>query len=369
MHIVNAMFAKGLGGIEQSFTDYTEALLLQNNDVTTFTHPEALINPQLEKIDNENLSLEKIVNSGKWDYLAVKKIRKILKKVKPDAVITHGNRAVGFFKKAARGICPVIGVAHNYKTDRFGNLDAAFSITNDLKQHIEESSGLKKKNIYIVPNMIRITHEPDFKKVGQPPVIGVMGRFVEKKAIDIFIAALNKLSVNGVQFKALIAGNGEEEEKLKQLSKQYGLTNRVQFLGWVKNKHSFYDSIDIFCLPSLHEPFGIVLLEAFAHKKAVVTTDSEGPLEIAKNEKDCIMVKKGNVESLAYAIKQLIADKEKAEEIAEEGFENVQKNYDINVVSKKIQKNLKVIVKNYDPKRKKKNTEEIDEIEEENNDD
>ena len=68
----------------------------------------------------------------------------------------------------------------------------------------------------------------------------------------------------------------------------------------------------MFCLPSNHEPFGIVLLEAMAQGMPIVATDSEGPSEILRDGVDGDVVPIGDAERLAHAVHRMIADPERA---------------------------------------------------------
>ncbi len=344
MIIVNAMFGCGLGGIEQAFLDYCNILNKQGNSVVAVIHPKAEITSEAEKI--HNVTIEKVSNVGQWDPLAVRNLRGLLEKVHPDIVITHGNRAAVLMKKAAHNICPVVGLAHNYSVKNLIGLDAIFAITDDLKRHLIES-GQPENQVFRVPNMIDVASSKAVtpRAFRAPPVIGTMGRFVEKKGIDVFLQALARLHANGVEFRAVIGGEGEEEERLKKLAESLGLQRVVEFIGWVKNKDVFYESIDIFCLPSHHEPFGIVLLEAFSQALPVVTTDSEGPSEIASHKHDALVVQKGDEREMAKAIAYLIRNQNIAAQLAVCGLVKVRDNYDAEVVGKIIQRRIEGVVR------------------------
>jgi len=147
-----------------------------------------------------------------------------------------------------------------------------------------------------------------------------MGRFVPKKGFDVFIRSIAELRKSGIEFRAVIGGTGDEENNLKKLASELELDSCLEFIGWVEDKEKFFADLDVFVLPSLHEPFGIILLEAFAYKKPVVVTDSEGPSEIAKNESDALIVPKGDHIAMSAAIMRLCKDKELTKIIAENGF-------------------------------------------------
>ena len=98
------------------------------------------------------------------------------------------------------------------------------------------------------------------------PVILAVGRLVTYKGFDVLIDA-----ARGLEATVVIVGTGPEEEKLKGLAGP-----SVVFAGHVSDDEliAYYHAADIFCLPSVTraEAFGMVLLEAMACGKPLVTT-------------------------------------------------------------------------------------------------
>ena len=70
-----------------------------------------------------------------------------------------------------------------------------------------------------------------------------------------------------------IAGNGSERQSLEALTQKLNLSDRVIFLGLVDNMPAFYQSLDLFCLPSRHEGLPLSTLEAQACGIPTVATD------------------------------------------------------------------------------------------------
>jgi glycosyltransferase involved in cell wall biosynthesis len=340
MHIINIMFSCGLGGIEQASIDYCEAIKAQGHKVTAVIHPDAKVRKGLEPL---GVNIINVKNLGSWDIFAKAYLKKIFKQVKPDAIIVHGNRAISLTKSVAKALSiPIIGVTHNYKIKRLVGLDAIFAITDDLRAKMI-AAGQAENTIYRIPNMIRVAPLPPFAPRKNPVVIGTMGRFVQKKGFDVFIRAIAKLHSGGIAIKAVIGGGGEEESALKELTNQLGLNDIIEFSGWVTDKEKFFRDIDIFCLPSKHEPFGIILLEAFMSGKPVVAAASEGPSEIAHDGIDALMVPVGDRDAMAAAIIQLVNDAALGERLAAAAYETV-KGYDMGSVGGRMSEVLGEIV-------------------------
>jgi glycosyltransferase involved in cell wall biosynthesis len=324
------MFSKGLGGIEQAQVDYCEALKMEGHKVTAIIAPLAKIKPALLLL---GINVIEIKNFSAWDFFAKAYIKKIMLQLSPDALILHGNRAVSLTKwiggdgvrnnpsHPLSRIC-LIGVTHNYSIKHLIGLDAILATTNDLKATVIVA-GQDKNKIYKLPNMVRVNNNnysliPSHRT---PIIIGTMGRFVKKKGFDVFIRAMACLKEQGINFKAVIGGGGEEEASLRDLAAELSLQGEIEFLGWVNNKDKFFANIDIFCLPSLHEPFGIILLEAFSYKKPIVVSDSEGPSEIVSNNIDALLVSKGDSKAMADAVIRLANNADFAAGLARNGFE------------------------------------------------
>lgn len=332
MKIANVMFGRGLGGIEQAFLDYNEALILAGHEVMAVTHPLAAINPDISgKLTHTTLS-----NRGSWDFLAALRLRKLYNDWQPDIIICHGNRAISL-NLLVKPQAGVVGITHNYQLRRFHRLDAVIAITEKLAQAAMKA-GVAEEKITLIPNMVRMPH-CEVSATGtlpQPPmVIGAMGRMVEKKGFHLLLEAAAILHHNGIPFRLRVGGAGGMEVKLRKQAKILGIDSFTEFTGWVQDKAAFFAGMDIFCLPSLHEPFGIVLLEAMAYGKPVVGFSSEGPSEIIRNH-EAILVENGNVEALAEALTYALQQPLAMQEMAISGHQLVEEQYALPAISKKI---------------------------------
>ena len=117
-------------------------------------------------------------------------------------------------------------------------------------------------------------------------------------------------------------------------------------MGWVKDKDRFFADIDIFCLPSLHEPFGIIILEAMGHSLPIVATNTEGPHEILRDGQDGLICDKNSSTDLALKLAYLIGNQNKALEFARSAYLRLEENYAINVVALKLVELIKRVDSN-----------------------
>jgi len=347
MRIVNAMFGIGSGGIEQAFIDYTDALQSKGHQLLALAHPDAAV---LSQLSGTGVKYVTEKNMGKWDLFAVKRLRGHLRHWQPDSIIAHGNRAISLLRQC-RYPAPLIGVCHNYKFKQLLTCDALISVSEGIRNQIIKA-GYRADRITVVPNMIRLReHHPAItqRDNNNMPVLAVAGRFVAKKGFDVFIRAIRMLADRKLTFRAVIAGAGEDDASLRQLVSDLGLNDVIQFTGWLEDKVNFYDSVDIFCVPSLHEPFGIVILEAFAHALPVISSDSEGASEIIKHNENGLIVPKGDAEALADAMEKLLAHKDLVESLRMSGLNTVQTHYAMPVVANSLNAALKVFQSEFAP--------------------
>ncbi len=323
------MFGRGRGGLEQVFVDYCNALSLAGHEVRALIHPRAAIRPVLER---RQIGFHTLGNRGAWDPVARLRLHFWLKRVAPDATIAHGNRAIALLKGAAAR--PLIGVAANY-TLQCAGLDGIFCATEDLVRHCR-GRGFAGERISLIPHAVDAPATPPQRIWHQPPVVGAMGRFVAKKGFDVLIEALQRLVASGVVFRAVIAGDGDDALALRKLVRRHGLDGIVEFPGWQEDKTAFFGRIDVFCLPSLHEPFGIVLLEAMAQASPVIATDSEGPSEILRAQQAGVIVPKADPAALAEAIGRALRDPEGACSMGLRGYGMVCRNFNLPLLSRRL---------------------------------
>ncbi len=335
------MLSPGLGGLEQSLLDYCEALLLERHPVHALLHPRAAIRPALERLPLASLS--ELRHANEWDPLAIRRLRGWLRATEPAVVLTVGRRASTLTRRARRRLpaLPQVGVTPNYSLGSLVGLDHVLATTGDLCQALL-AAGQPAERITVVPNLVRVPPAvaPPPSDPGGLPVIGALGRFVPKKGFSDFLEALALLVARGCRFEARIGGSGPDEKHLKALSARLHLIDKVKFLGWVEDKRAFFEALDLLCVPSREEPFGIVVLEAMAHGRAAIATDAAGPREILRDGVDGLLVPRGDPRALAGAIAELLDQPERRAALAEAGLRTVRARFALPVVAGQISATL-----------------------------
>ncbi len=133
-----------------------------------------------------------------------------------------------------------------------------------------------------------------------------VGRLVKRKGFEYSIQALSRIS--GYSFHYFILGEGPDERNLKKLVLQLGMTDKITFLGHVTEemKFQYLNVADIYLLPSLHEGFGICLLEAMHCGLPIVSTNNGGQEDIIKDRRNALFADPADSAMFAERIVELL---------------------------------------------------------------
>lgn len=121
--------------------------------------------------------------------------------------------------------------------------------------------------------------------------IGCPGRMATHKNQKIILEALSALkSATNYEFQLYFAGIGEELSNLKQKTKDLNLSSEVAFLKHLSANDmiQFYKTLDVVVLPSLHEAFGLVFIEAISLGTPVIVSSQFGALSFIKDENNSV---------------------------------------------------------------------------------
>lgn len=131
-----------------------------------------------------------------------------------------------------------------------------------------------------------------------------VGHLVERKGHDLVIRALTDLP--GMEL--LIAGDGEEEARLKRLAADIGVAERVRFLGAVSHERlrEYYGAVDVLVLASSREGWANVLLESMACGTPVVATRVWGTPEVVATPDAGVLTERRDPAAIAEAVNRLL---------------------------------------------------------------
>lgn len=191
---------------------------------------------------------------------------------------------------------------------------------------------------WVVPNAVskdyfsQITPEEARSEFGLPLnsiVVGVPGTLRPMKGHPFFFRSVVRLIEERSELVLAVTGDGEKMyvRELQVLAENLGIASRTQFLGKLNGLTRFYRACDIICIPSRAEPFGRVIIEAFAAGIPVVATAVGGIPEIIIHNVNGMLVPYGDEPALASAIERLLVDQDLCQQLAHNAREKAMSTY------------------------------------------
>lgn len=149
------------------------------------------------------------------------------------------------------------------------------------------------------------------------PTILFLGRHESRKGLEVLIEAVVRHQVDA---RVWVAGRGPQSDELKE--KTLG-DPRFEWLGVISEEEKLrrLRGADVLVAPSLHgESFGVVLLEGMAAGLTVVASDIPGYANVARPEKDALLVPPGDAAALASALRRALAGGEDIKAMRESAY-------------------------------------------------
>jgi len=246
------------------------------------------------------------------------KIRSLLHKINADVIHMHqlNSQIMWFwallFKKNI--IISTWGSDVILTQNKFHNI-AKWLILNQAKIITATSDYLAKitakytkKDINIIPFGIDTNFFKPERKKQKNLTLGFAKGLKKLYGIYDLLEAFKLLKEENGNIRLIITGKGTEFNNIQNYINYNNLQDRVTLLEYLlhKNMATFYNSIDIFVMPSHSEAFGVAALEAQACEIPVVATNVGGIKEAVIHKKTGILIERNNVNKLADAIQLLI---------------------------------------------------------------
>ncbi|GAB3219733.1 glycosyltransferase family 4 protein [Algoriphagus aestuariicola] len=209
-------------------------------------------------------------------------------------------------------------------------VDKVTAISPNVERYLLETACIARKKVLLINNGVPI---PGFISETEKTalqhelgidtdtvVVGFVGRFFNdhKRMTDLLdaISFLKKYS-----FKVLMVGDGRDRLLVERKIKELGISDRVALVGYQPNTDRFYSVMDIFCVPSIREGFGLVAAEAMLQGLPVIASRVGGLQDIVLDRETGYLIPPISPESLAEKIRILIEQPELRQEMGEKGRE------------------------------------------------
>ena len=243
---------------------------------------------------------------------------KELRAAPPDLIHIQSRRMLGQGRWLARRLKrPFILTMHDFLRPREklrigrGLCSRVICVSDAVRSDLLAKTGLPEKLVSVIASGVEIGTTPDCLPPLQPghvPVIGSAGRLETEKGMPFFLSAAQQVLATGREVEFLVAGAGPEEANLRRLARELGIADKVTFVPYLLDFGKSLAAMDVFCLPSLQQGLGTVMLEAMALARPVIATGVGGVYSVVKDGQTGLLVAPSNSGDLARRIIELLDD-------------------------------------------------------------
>lgn len=205
--------------------------------------------------------------------------------------------------------------------------DKVIAVSNLTRSIVVRNYGIDQHKITVIYNAVELTDYSDAmvsKPYNPDKVVTFLGRVTAQKGPEYFIDAANLVVRRVKNVRFIMAGKGDLLDEMKQKVSGLKIEGYFDFPGFVDDEKigELFLSSDVFVMPSVSEPFGIVALEAMQAGVAVIVSNQSGVAEVVKN---AVKVDFWNSADMADAIITLLEDDGSRKKLAQKGKSEAQK--------------------------------------------
>jgi len=294
------------------------------------------------------------------DFIALRKLEKILRHQRPDLVHTHSGKA-GILGRLAARRAGVPAIIHHIHGPSFGSFQGAlanfiftaaerragrvtdhFFCSAAAMTRLYLAAGIGRPEQYTrifsgfdLQPFLAATNAPDLRATlglnENHFVIGKIGRLYHLKGHADAIAAFARLAPQAPQARLLLVGDGILRGPLEEQARAQGLADKVIFTGLVPPAEvpRYLGIMDCVMHLSYREALSRVLPQALAAGKPVIAYDFDGADEICLENQTGFLVRTGDVATAAQRLLQLAGDPALRDKFGQTGREFVRENFSI----------------------------------------
>lgn len=281
-----------------------------------------------------NMPFDRLGIGGKGNLLALHRLRAASRRFDADLLHSHLSSAswwCGWLEQL--GGPPSIGHVHGFTSAlwhrRQSHLIAcSAAVKQDLMDKGIAADRITVMHYPVDPADVQPTRSPadvraEFGTSADTPVVGTFAHLSVKKGYHELVQAANFVlqCMPGVQFWCF--GEGPLRSELEETARKLGIAGRFKLLGFRRDVPDLMRAIDVMCLPSHREPFGLVYVEAALAGKPVIACDAGGAPEIIAHRETGLLVPPPphNIAPLADALFTLLDNRDQAAAMGRRGRE------------------------------------------------
>jgi glycosyltransferase involved in cell wall biosynthesis len=314
----------------------------------------------------EQVKMHRKINLFK-DVIAIHKVRRLIKKYKPDILYMHSSKAGMIGRLANLGLKTKVmynphGWAFNMRVSKIKQKAIALAekilsnfcnkiiAISDAEKESALSMGICSENkIEVIFSGIDIEKFKEITKgftltremLGiskEAYVIGMVGRITKQKAPDTFIKAAVEIRKIITNAYFIIVGDGDEKKQLLKLINKNDMEENVLITGWVDNPLEYVRLFDIAMMLSRWEGFGLALTEYMISKKPVIATNVDSIPNLINHDINGYLVKVDDIKQIVDGVIKIHSNFEYKESLISNSFNRVIKKFNIKRVAKSHEK-------------------------------
>lgn len=318
-----------VGGTERVVWELATRLPAARWDVRVWLSPAAGVDEFAAALEARGLPVTRVAEvDSRWDGRGLWRTWRGLGRAKPDLLHVHhvwpaADRYLAALADAA-GVPHLVVTEHieghshsaaqvRLKRRELEQADVVTAVSSAVADSLVRDYGVDRARVRVVPNGAEppdeVGERPAVRRVREELGAGVLrplwvcaGRLEEQKGQDVLLDALAEVRRRGLEFVAVLAGEGRLRAALEERARHLGLEANVRFTGQVDDLGPLLAAADAVALPSRWEGMPLVLLEALARGRPVVASAVGGVPEVVTDEEHARLVPPGDVAALAAAL-------------------------------------------------------------------
>lgn len=242
------------------------------------------------------------------------------KKISGKPLILHVHSTD--FDRSGGAINPEI---FNIEKQGFDQANKIIVVSNLIKNRLIEQYHIPSEKIITIYNGIDAKdYKPEEWKrlTRKEKIVTFLGRITIQKGPEYFVDVARMVIQRMKNVHFVMAGNGELRDRIVELSVKYGISGRFHFTGFLNGSEvtEMLHRSDVFIMPSVSEPFGIVPLEAMQANVPVIISLQSGVSELIQN---VVKTDFWDVHAMADAVHGILKHKKLSRVLITEGKQEV----------------------------------------------
>ncbi len=317
------------GGTERVVWELATRLPPNRWDVRVWLSPSAGVDELAAALAARGIPVARLAEvDSRWDWGGMWRTWRRLGGQRPDLLHVHhvwpaADRYLAALAGAA-GVPHLVVTEHieghshsaaqvRLKRRELERADVVTAVSSAVADSLVRDYAVDRAHVRVIPNG---AEPPD--EVGERPAVrrlreelgaGVLrplwvcaGRLEEQKGQDVLLEALAEVRRRGLEFVAVLAGDGRLRGALEARARALGLEANVRFVGQVDDLGPLLAAADAVAMPSRWEGMPLVLLEALARGRPVVVSAVGGVLEVVSDGEHARLVPPGDAAALAAVL-------------------------------------------------------------------